>query len=315
MDALSDVLSTLRVSSVLSSRFEGRGSWALRFPAYRHVKFGGVLSGRFYLWVVGDEPVTLEEGDFYLLTNGQPFCLASQLSCLPGDGVATVRGKRGEDGVVRHYCDGDGAPVSLAGGRFTFENDVSDLLLRHLPPLIHLRAADVGSRALADVLSLLRLESSGLHLGGEVARSGLAALALVHVLRAYLGTVPQPTGWLGALSDSKVGRALSAMHAQPGARWTVASLASIAAMSRTAFAYRFRDRVGVAPLEYLNHWRMALARTALKGTDESLLKIAAKIGYQSDTAFSIAFKRSTGISPGKFRARAPGRGAAAKPGS
>jgi AraC-like DNA-binding protein len=216
--------------------------------------------------------------------------------------VATVRGKRGADGVARHYCEGEGVPVSLVSGRFTFENDVSDLLLRHLPPLIHVRAADGTSGALSHVLSLLRLESSDLHLGGEVARSGLAALALVHVLRAYLSTSPQPAGWLGALSDSKIGKALSAMHEQPAKRWTVDSLASMVAMSRTAFANRFRDRVGEAPLEYLNHWRMALARTALSDTDEPLADIAAKIGYLSDTAFSIAFKRSTGVSPGKFRA-------------
>jgi AraC-like DNA-binding protein len=164
----------------------------------------------------------------------------------------------------------------------------------------------VSSGALSHVLSLLRLESSDLHLGGEVARSGLAALALVHVLRAYLSTSPQPAGWLGALSDSKIGKALSAMHEQPGKRWTVDSLASMVAMSRTAFANRFRDRVGEAPLEYLNHWRMALARIALSDTEEPLADIAAKIGYLSDTAFSIAFKRSTGVSPGKFRAESKG---------
>ncbi|MFC4276493.1 AraC family transcriptional regulator [Achromobacter aloeverae] len=304
MDALSDVLSTLRVGSVLSTRFEGRGDWALRFPAYKHVKFGGVLSGTSYLGLEGGEPVLLEEGDFYLLTDGRPFCSASDPSCAPEDGVAVVHGKRGEDGVTRHYCDGAGAPVSLASGRFTFENEVGDVLLRHLPPLIHLRAADIGSTALGHVLGLLRLESSGLHLGGEVARGSLASLALVHVLRAHLDTTPQPQGWLGALSDARVGKALSAMHAEPGRRWTVDSLASTAAMSRTAFANRFRDRVGVAPLSYLNQWRMTLARTALRDSDQPLADIAAKVGYLSDTAFSIAFKRSTGMSPGRFRVSA-----------
>jgi AraC-like DNA-binding protein len=302
MDALSDVLSMLRVSSVLSSRFEGRGAWALRFPAYRHIKFGGVLSGRFYLWTEGRAPVTLEDGDFYLLTDGQPFYSASDPHCTPVEGVPVVRAKRGNDGVVRHYCEGEGVPVSLASGRFTFQNDVTDLLLRHMPPLIHLRAAEVSSNALSSVLELLRLETGNLYSGAEVACGSLAALALVHVLRAYLDSPSQPTGWLGALSDPKIGRALSALHAEPGKRWTVESLASSVAMSRTAFANRFRSLVGQAPLEYLNQWRMTLARTALRNTQEPLADIATRIGYLSHTAFSIAFKRSTGVSPGRFRA-------------
>ena len=307
MDALSDVLSTLRVSSALSSRFEGQGAWALRFPAYKHIKFGSVLSGQVYLWLDGDAPIRLEEGDFYLLTDGRPFYVASAPTCEPGDGVLAVRSRRGADGIARHYCDGEGAAVSMTSGRFTFGNDVSDLLLRHLPPLIHLRAVDVASGALAHVLSLLRLESSDLHIGGEVARSSLAALALVHLLRAYLGTMSQPAGWLGALSDAKIGKALSVMHEAPDKRWTVDSLARTVAMSRTAFANRFRERVGEAPLAYLNHWRMVLARTALKDTDESLTEIATKVGYLSDTAFSIAFKRNAGVSPGRFRATAKDR--------
>lgn len=302
MDPLSDVLSTLRVSSVLSSRFEGRGDWALRFPAYRHIKFGGVLSGRLHLWIEGQAPVVLEQGDFYLLTDGQPFCSASTLGLAPEDGVAVAHGKRDEDGVSRYSCEGEGMPVSLASGRFTFDNDASDMLLRHLPPLMHLRGADIDSAPLTHVLHLLRLESDALHIGGVVARSGLAALALVHVLRAYLAASQQPAGWLGALSDPKIGKALSAMHDEPARRWTVESLASTVAMSRTAFATRFRDRVGEAPLEYLNHWRMTLARTALRESVAPLADIAARIGYLSDTAFSIAFKRSTGTSPGKYRA-------------
>lgn len=301
MDALSDVLATLRVSSALSTRFEGWGAWALRYPAYKHIKFGSVLSGRVYLWPEGDVPILLEAGDFYLLTDGRAFNLASQPECEPDDGVRVVRSQRGADGVARHYCEGEGAPVDMASGRFTFENDVTDLLLRHLPPMIHLRAADAASGALANVLSLLRLESSELHIGGEIARSSLAALALVHVLRAYLAAAQQPVGWLGALTDGKIGKALSVMHESPGDRWTVDSLARAVAMSRTAFANRFRDRVGETPLEYLNHWRMTLARTALSDTDNSLAEIAASVGYLSDTAFSIAFKRSVGVSPGRFR--------------
>ena len=303
IDALSDVLSMLRVSSALSSRFEGCGAWAFRFPAYRHVKFGGVLEGRFFLWIEGSgEPLALQEGDFYMLTDGQPFCSASVLDRQPIDGPATYRSIRGSDGVVRYQGDGQEEHVCLASGRFTFENDVTDLLLRHLPPLIHLRAADLGTHALSSVLDLLKWETSDLHAGADVARSSLAALVLVHVLRVYLASTRQPEGWLRALADPKIGSALSMIHAKPGERWTVESLASAVGMSRTAFAQRFRRQVGSAPVEYLAQWRMTIARSALKHSEESLTEIAERIGYLSDTAFSIAFKRCTGLSPGRFRA-------------
>ncbi|MEN7531742.1 AraC family transcriptional regulator [Cupriavidus sp. 2SB] len=304
MDALSDVLSMLRVSSALSSRFEGTGAWAFRFPAYRHVKFGGVLEGRFFLWVEGSkEPLALEKGDFYMLTDGQPFCSASDPRLPPQDGPATYRTIRGADGVVRYQGIGDeAAPVSLASGRFTFDSDVTDLLLTHLPPLIHLRASDLGTHSLSSVLELLKWETSARHAGGDIARSSLAALVLVHVLRMYLASSHRPEGWLGALADPKIGAALSLMHAQPGERWTVEGLAQAVAMSRTAFASRFRGHVGKPPLDYLAQWRMTIARSALRHSDEPLTDIAERIGYLSDTAFSIAFKRHTGLSPGRFRA-------------
>jgi AraC-like DNA-binding protein len=303
MDALSDVLSMLRVSSAISSRFEGRGAWAFRFPAYQHVKFGSVLSGHFHLWIEGEgSPLLIEEGDFYLLTNGLPFRSASDHARAPLDGPATYRSIRGADGVVRYNGEGEGDLVSLASGRFIFENDVTEILLRQLPPLIHLRAADVGSHALSRVLDLLKWETSAAYPGADVAKGSLATLVLVHALRAYLASTEQPEGWLGALSDAKIGAALSMMHAKPGERWTVDSLASAVGMSRTAFAARFRRSVGSAPLEYLNQWRMTIARTALRHSEEPLVDIAARIGYLSDTAFSIAFKRWTGHSPGRYRA-------------
>jgi len=307
MDALSEVLSLLRVSSALSSRFEGSGAWAFRFPAYRHIKFGGVLAGRFHLWIEGEpQSLVLEEGDFYMLTTGQPFCSASDPKQKPLDGPPVYRSIRGEDGVVRYLGDRlEALPsVSLASGSFTFENDAGEILLRHLPPIIHLRAKDVGTPALSLLLILLRGETGDAQPGTGVARGSLAALVLVNVLRAYLSGMSSPAGWLGALSDPKIGRALSLIHGQPGERWTLDTLASAVNMSRTAFASHFRQLVGCAPVEYLNRWRMAVARTALQHSDESLAQIAERIGYLSDTAFSIAFKRSHGQSPGRFRSEA-----------
>jgi AraC-like DNA-binding protein len=302
MDALSEVLSMLRVRSGVSSRFEGRGAWAFRFPEYEHMKFGTVLSGRLHLWMAGDDVRhTMEQGDFWLLTNGKPFFSASNIKHKPLDGPTTYRSLRGTDGVVRVEGPGGEPSVSLASGRFTFENNITGMLLERLPPLIHLRAADVASHALSHVLALVASETVATSPGSDVARTSLATLVLVQALRAHLASEPQAGGWLTALSDSRIGMALSTMHGRPEQRWTVETLASEVGMSRTAFATRFKLLVGSAPLEYMHQWRIALAMTALKHSDEPLIAIAERIGYLSDTAFSIAFKRSIGVSPGRYR--------------
>jgi AraC-like DNA-binding protein len=307
MDALSDVLSMLRVSSALSSRFEGSGAWAFRFPAFEHIKFGAVVTGRLHLWLEDSNDVlALEQGDFYLLTTGQPFCSASDPTRPAVDGPAAYHAVRSSDGVVRVRGDAEGMfpHVSLASGRFAFEDDAGDVLLRHLPPLIHLKEGEAGTAALTHLLALLGEETGALQPGTDIARAGLAALVLVNALRVYLRRTPAPMGWLGALSDTRVGHSLSLMHSQPGHRWTLQELAASVNMSRTAFATHFRKLVGCAPMDYLNRWRMAVARAALRHSDESLAVIADRIGYLSDTAFSIAFKRLTGESPGRFRSRA-----------
>ncbi|CAN5498855.1 AraC family transcriptional regulator [soil metagenome] len=302
MDPLSHVLSMLQVGSTLSSRLEAYGRWAFRYPAYAsHIKLGSVLSGRLQMQLGDGPPVVLEEGDFYLLTNGQPFAAASIPPGPEQDAIPAYGDHRGADGVVRFGNPEDGARVALANGRFAFEGEVGDLLLRHLPPLIHLRAADPGTQPLAGLLDLLRWETGDARPGAVIAQANLASLVLVQALRVYLATTPQPQGWLGAMGDTRIGAALSALHGDLAHRWTVDSLAAVAGMSRTAFAMRFKRLTGSTPLDYLVHWRMTVARHALKHGDAGIADIAERVGYQSDTAFSAAFKRATGHSPGRFR--------------
>jgi len=312
MDPLSDVLSMLTVSSTLSSRFEARGRWAFRYSQYAsHIKLGCVLSGRFQLHVDGAAPVVLEAGDFFLLTNGLPFSAASDPPGPVQDGTHLARDHRGPDGVLRYDGQGasDASRVVLASGRFALDGEAGELLLRHLPPLIHLRASDPGARPLVGLLDLLGWETAELRPGASIARTNLAALVLVQALRVHLANAPQPEGWLGAMADARIGQALSRMHGDIAQPWTVARLAQSAGMSRTAFAVRFKSLTGATPLEYLGGWRMTVARNALRRGDEAIARIAERIGYQSETAFSAAFKRETGESPGRFRTASRGEGA------
>jgi AraC-like DNA-binding protein len=299
-DPLSEVLSLLEVQSFLSRRLEASGSWALRFPDYRHMKFGGIIQGSRWLWIEGvTEPLRLDAGDFYLLSHGGPYCFASDVKAKPVDGLAFMEQHLEPDGVIR-FSGGEGRTVGT-GGRFTFNDETSGLLLTSLPPLIHIRGSVLHAQALRSALDLITFETEAARLGGAAIGAGLCSIVLVNILRAYLAGDERPRGWLGALSDQHIGAAVRLLHGNVAQRWKVSDLASEVGMSRTSFAERFKSLVGMAPLEYLMRWRMTIARDALRREDANLATIAEAIGYESDTAFSLAFKRRFGSSPGRYR--------------
>jgi AraC-like DNA-binding protein len=302
MDPLSDVLSLLKVDSILSARFEGSGPWAMHFPAYRHIKFGAVLEGSFWLWCEGSiAPSKFERGDFYLLTNGTPYCTASDLTKKPEDGRQIFNAFKGADNVVRY---GEGIDkVIVTGGRFAFDDGISEILIRQLPPLVCLPASSPYSIPLKAIIDLVAYETETIRPGHAISATSIANIVLVHALRAHLAAMPFTTGWFGAVKDKQIGTALSLMHGNVAKRWTLNELASTIGMSRTVFAQRFKRLVGFSPLDYLLRWRMTVAKQELK-KGKSLAKVAEIIGYSSETAFNSAFKQITGESPGRYRAEA-----------
>lgn len=298
-DPLSDVLSLLRVESTRAIRLEARGRWALTFPAHHHIVFGAVIEGGMSLtFADGTEPVTLAAGDCYLLTRGQPYRMGSGARVRADSGPAVFAPPLSDDGVVR-YGSGELGLV-WAGGSFRLDADSGDVLLQVLPPIIHLPSGSIDGSPLRAAYGLLRAETADRKPGAGAIAGSIANIFLVQMLRAHLARVERPRGWLGALADPRIGRALIAMHRDYARPWTVAELASECGMSRTAFAVKFREMVGKAPLEHLSAWRMAIAKAAIRKGD-SLADVAAKVGYSSDAAFNAAFKRTTGQSPGKLR--------------
>ncbi|WP_413721382.1 cupin domain-containing protein [Sodalis sp. RH24] len=301
MDPLSDVFSLLKAKSLLSARIEVHGPWAMRFSGLSHIKFAGVLEGSFWLWSEdGMPPVHIMTGDFYLLTRGQDYCTGSDPTLAPVDGREALAKNLGADGIARYGDSGE--KVSAAGGRFIFAHDSGTLLLKLLPPVVHVPAASASAAPLRAVLELLRIETEASRPGAAVVATNLANMVLIQILRAHLGSGMQAPGWLGALADPQIGAALGLMHADIARRWTVGELAARVAMSRTTFSQHFRRLVGVPPLQYLIEWRMAVAGDALRA-GKSLAAVADSVGYGSDTAFSAAFTRTTGQRPGRYRAQ------------
>lgn len=296
MDPLSDVLSLLKVRTSVSGGFDVAGAWSVGFGRYDGITFHAVLAGECWVVVEGEAPLRVRAGECFLQASGRPFHFASDLGLAPV-AVETVLPADYDGSIVTYNGGGEFTGVGM---HVTLADGSADLLLHQLPPIIHIQ--DEGGRAtMRWCLERMRQELFDPQPGGALLSQQLATMALVQALRLHLSTGPRDAvGWLYALADKRMRAAIGAMHAAPGRRWTVASLAERAAMSRTTFAVRFKETVGLAPLDYLTRWRMMLAAERLAAGRESVSEISLALGYESEKSFSTAFKRIMRDSPRSY---------------
>jgi AraC-like DNA-binding protein len=299
MDPLSDVLSILKPESYMFRALDASGAWSLAFPPMEGIRCYCILTGEcWFLAEPEDEPIRLLAGDCVLQTKEQAFRLCSDPTLPSLDALAVFSSVGdGETATLN-----EGGKVTGLGGYFDFSGAHSAVLLSLLPPLLHVQAlADRQSlRASIEVLMReLREPQPGSSLMGQHLGQALLILAL----RLYLQRVDATgVGWLFALADKSMAAALGAIHREPQRRWMLSDLAAEANMSRSSFAQRFKDTVGEAPMEYLTRWRMMLAANRLTQTQDSISTIAYSLGYESDSAFSSAFRRVMGESPRQYAA-------------
>ncbi len=297
MDPLSDVLLLLKPHTYVAGGFELGGEWSIQFNAYPGIKCYALVWGS--CWLAVDrvaEPVRLKTGDCFLLPSGRPFRLAEDLGLEPVPFQVLLSAER-RGGVAVLNGGGD---TMILGGHFAFTGAHADLLLEAMPPVVHLRT-DTDKAALRWALERMRQELLEAQPGGVVVAQHLAHMMLVQALRLYLAEGGgRSVGWLFALADPQMAAAISAMHATPGARWTLQALAVRAGMSRSSFAQKFKATVGSSPMDYLTRWRMLLAGDRLANDAEPVSSIALSLGYDSESAFSTAFKRVMGCSPRRY---------------
>jgi AraC-like DNA-binding protein len=301
MDPLSDVLALLKPRTYAASGFSAGGEWSVRFPRHEGIKCYAVVADECWLALEGiAEAVRLRAGDCFLLPSGRPFRLASDLSLRALDAAAFFPGAR-RGGIAA--CNG-GGPFQLVGSHFTFAGDPSGLLLAMLPPIVHIREP-ARRETLRWSVERLMQELREPQPGGALVADHLAHLMLVQALRVHLAAAPQQrVGWLFALADRQMSVAITAIHEEPAHAWTLQQLGRRAGMSRSSFALRFKATVGVSPMEYLTRWRMLLAGQRLLQSRERTSVIARSLGYESESAFSTAFRRVMGCSPRQY-ARGP----------
>ena len=306
MDPLSDVLSLLKPRSYMSGGLDVGAPLAIRFPRHDGIKCYTVVSGQAWLSVDGvAEPVHLGGGDCFLLPGGRPFLLASDLALTPIDAMTLFAAKR--NGSVRTI--NGGGDCFMAGGHFTLAASHAGMLLGMLPPIIHIRDA-AAKAALRWAVERMMQELREPQAGSNMMAQHLAQMMLVQALRVHLAEGPGAgVGWLFALADRRMAAAIGAIHDEPARRWTVEALADCAGMSRSTFALRFKEKVGAAPMDYLTRWRMLLAGDRLENSGDPVSVVARMLGYESESAFSTAFKRVMGCSPRQYGRRPPSNGA------
>lgn len=313
MDALSDVLRAVRLSGAFFFDIHARGPWVAEtpegkcvvdkmFPGSDHlICYHLIMEGGCWATLEGEEPIKLGAGDIIVLPHGDTHVLSTSIGMrrtpemslyrVPNDGLQPVKISLGAEA---------GEPTRFVCGFLGCDSRPYNPLLAALPRVIHVREQLNG--ALGAYFRAALAESKGTRMGNQCMLGRISELMFVDVVRRHLETLPaERANWLSGLRDPYIGRALMALHANPARDWTLESLAAEAALSRSAFAERFVTYVTQPPMQYLTNWRMQLATNYLRSANESISSIAGRVGYDSEAAFSRAFKKSVGSPPSEWR--------------
>lgn len=300
---VAQVLDALRFHGWYFCISELTAPWGLQLPGGRLAAVHAVLEGECVVTVVGERTaLRLGVGDIVVLPRDDIHAIADR----PGREARPVGAVAGIDRRDRNATafayGGGGARTRLLTASFAADMRTAEAIVAGLPAAIALRAGTAACERIAPVLALVRTEAAQ---PGGVSSAVLrraAEILFIQALREALLAARPASGWLAAASDPRLAAALTKMHAQPERRWTLAGLARLAHLSRTAFFERFHSRLGQTPAAYLQWWRLQLAAQRLRETEDSIGSIAVAVGYGSPSAFARAFRRALGRSPNQFRA-------------
>jgi len=326
VDPLSDVLRSVRLRGSVFFEMICRDQWSALAPgaskigpavmpgAEHVIEYHMALKGEAWVAVDGEPPQRMHEGDIVMLPHGDAHVVSSAPGVPPmaKDNAAILAHMRRETGPVPIVYSGGACQV---GGGLSAEEASTvvmcgfiacDLkpfnpLVDALPRLMHLQANRVGAWV-APMLEDAASETSAQRAGSAAMLQRVSEMVFVDGTRRYLDSLPEQTkGWLGALRDRHVGRAISMLHAEPAESWTLESLGSRVGLSRSALHERFVAFAGLPPMQYLTHWRMQCGARLLREGHATVAAVAQEVGYDSEAAFARAFKRATGQPPAAWR--------------
>lgn len=298
-DPLGEVLHSLRLTGTFYCHSVLTEPWGMTVPAMPgYLWFHIVTSGHCLLDVDGSDGRMVRPGEVALVPHGGGHRVRSEPDAATPDVRSLPQEYLNDRYVVLRQ--GDGAdPSSLVCGGVRFEHPTARELIALLPRLLHVNATEgVGTEWLSATLRLIATEAADSRPGGETLITRLSDIVVIQAIRTWLDEEPRArTGLLAALRHPQIGHAMSLIHRNPARAWTVATLATEVAMSRSAFAARFTEIVGETVMTYLTRWRMRLALDRLAAEDVTVCELAGRVGYHSEAAFSRAFKRFNGVPP------------------
>jgi AraC-like DNA-binding protein len=293
IDPLAEVVTLLQPAARLSKIVQGASPWSINRSEAGQPFYCAVLEGGCRIAIDGYEPIELLSGDFVLIPAAYGVAMCSLEP--PAPGVTTSDHIALGNGEYRIGALDSPVDARMLAGHCSFGSPDASLLVSLLPQIVHVR----GEQRLATLVELVREESREQRPAREVVLARLLEVLLIEALRSMAGTNASP-GLVRGLSDDRLAIAIRGMHENPTRAWTVAELAKEAALSRSTFFERFNRAVGVAPMEYLLAWRMALAKDLLRRNGGRVAEIAQRVGYSSASTFSVAFTRHVGRPPTQY---------------
>lgn len=293
VDPLAEVVALLQPGARFSKAVVGAGAWHIRRSDAGQPFYCVVLEGGCRLVVDAHEAIELRSGDFILIPAAHGVAMSSLAP--PSQQIAETLPVALTNGEFRIGDQAGPTDLRMLIGHCSFGSPDAALLVSLLPQLVHVR----GEPRLATLVQFVRDEFRERRPAREVILARLLEVLLIEALRSAAGTAASP-GLVRGLADERLAVAIRRMHESPTRAWTVAQLAKEAALSRSAFFDRFNRAVGVAPMEYLLAWRMAMAKNMLRGSDSGVAEIARRVGYGSASSFSVAFTRHVGLSPTQY---------------
>lgn len=308
IDVLSDIFDTIRLMATLYFRTDFAAPWATTVPPYRQAaRFHLVVQGRCHVGLPSGRSVDLGPGDLILIPHGQEHVLSDSPGRAPAplEQVVEASGYDGR-GVFVVGAGDPHAATQMVCGHFGFTQGADHPLLRALPEVIVMTAGDRARHPLLDeALRLVARRVFTEGLGSTAAITRLSEVFFIEAVRASVAQSPELARVLGGMTDPYIGRALELVHKAPADPWSVESLATAIGMSRSRFAERFAELVGMAPIAYISEWRLQKALAQLTETQASIKEVARDAGYQSPAAFTRAFSQRFGVPPTNYRAGEP----------
>lgn len=316
MDVLSDILAFSHVSGAVLAEIDCRGDWAIDMldsdiaGEFQHhaMPFHYMIEGEGYL-VKDGACIAVSMGDLIVAPSWPRHAVVSD-PALPQASIVDIIAENGfqawDGGMINRplrFIAGQGkSNARLLSGVFRIKGHAVAMLLKELPSLLKLSIDDrTLDEQFATALSFVRQETTQIRPGYVAVAGRLTDLLFIQILRSCMATAEADVGILAALSDRSIARALTAIHESPATPWTVSSLASQAHLSRTLFAERFRDLVGLTPIQYVNRWRIVVAQDLLLTSDLPIGEIQLRLGFSSSFVFSRVFRQITGTNPRSFR--------------